>query len=92
MKKPSPKVCAVPNCQRTATRWASTVGMPSGVHAICGICCRSKIKWYQSQYPYEADVPPVIQVDPYFDEDFTTGYDQTLPLMVWSLMREDERP
>jgi len=77
--------CSLANCQRRATRWVSTVGLPSGIHAICGYCCRSMIGYYMSEYGNEIDFPAVIEVDPQGEADFTVGYNQNLPLMVWSV-------
>lgn len=73
------------SCVRRATRWVSNVGLPSGIHPMCGHCCRSAIHWYNSQWESDNDFPAVIEVDPQTEEDFTVGYAQNLPLMVWSV-------
>lgn len=78
-------VCSMRYCERRATRWVSSVGLPSGIHAMCGYCCRSRINWYNAEWGNDVDFPAVIEVDPQSEEDFTVGYAQNLPLMVWSV-------
>lgn len=76
--------------ERKATRWAATVGLPSGVFPLCGHCCRSKIDYFTYHYPNEMGFQSVIERDPNFEEDFTVGYHHTLPVMVWSKMKKED--
>lgn len=79
--------------ERKATRWVATVGLPSGVHPMCGHCCRSKREHYEFEYENGIDGQEgksVIERDPNFEEDFTVGYHHTLPVMVWSKMKRED--
>lgn len=76
-------------CKRKATRWVSSVGLPSGIHPRCGICCNSSIGYFNHD-ANEIDGESVIQVkEKHQIELFKVGYESSSHLMVWCKINKE---